>query len=562
MSGLYQFTDKEREFFEKLPFNMAVYQTVEGKTATVLVSDQMCSFFHMERDALIQSLNTSMFRFVHPDDTPRLAYAGTQFQKGLAGYSVQYRAKLPGMDHYHLNHCIGSKRKMEDGTYLAFFLYMDVDADKAVDKDTVEMFNAFQQDIVYHDALTGFGKKTYLMAFGMEEIARICNDGSTPAAVYLNITNLKAYNRQYGKEAGDGLLSGLAGLMKQFFPGALHIRYVDDRFIMLCRSVDLLEKLQQMETEFRKLLRGGNARLVYGIYFPVPDKDDINTIIERSYYALKQIGSDTRRSWSIFDTDMDQEYWHEQYILNCFDQAMDRQWIIPYYQPVYDNHTGKLYVLEALARWMDPQKGVLAPYRFIPVLEKYHMTWKLDFHILSCVLHDLRQNKDAGKTLCPVSVNIAREDLEHDKAIEEILKLVDESGVERKYIVFEVTERDLAMDDAKFRESIDRLRSEGFQIWVDDFGSGYSSLNVMNEYRFDLIKLDMKFLQSLDENEGVNHVIMASVVQAAHELGIGTLTEGVETKDHLAFLKEINCDLSQGYLFSKPKPLSELQDLL
>lgn len=562
MSGLYHFTDKEREFFEKMPFNMAIYQTVNGKTSTVLVSDAMCSFYGMPREDVILSLNTSMFRFVHPDDAPRIAYAGTQFQKGLADYSVRYRAQLRGMDHYHEIHCIGEKRKMPDGTLLAFFLYMDVEATQEDDREAIEMFNDFRKDIVYHDELTGLGNKMYLMTFGMDETARICNEGNTPAAVFMNITSLKAYNAQYGKQAGDDLLKGLAGLLKQFFPDALSIRYVDDRFIMLCRAKDLLEQLGKMEEEFRKLRKGGNCRLIYGIYFPVPDKDDINTIIERSSYALKQIGSDTRINWSVYDTDMDQEYWHEQYVLNCLDQAMEQNWIIPYYQPVYDNRTGNLYGLEALARWIDPQKGMLAPYRFIPVLEKYHLTWKLDWHMLCCVLHDLRRLQDAGRKLHPISVNIAREDLEREHAIEHILKLVDESGIERRYIVFEITERDLAVDDARFREAIECLRREGFQTWVDDFGSGYSSLNVMHEYHFDLIKLDMQFLQTLDENKEVNHVIMASVVHAAHQLGIETLTEGVETKDHLAFLKEIHCDLSQGYLFSKPKPLSELQDVL
>ncbi|MDY6357209.1 MAG: EAL domain-containing protein, partial [Catonella sp.] len=204
----------------------------------------------------------------------------------------------------------------------------------------------------------------------------------------------------------------------------------------------------------------------------------------------------------------------------------------------------------------------LSPYQFIPTLEKYHLIWKLDFYMLGLVLKDLSERKHDGLPIYPVSINLAREDFEEENAVGQLLGRIDSYDIDRKYIIMEVTERDLAANDMHFKDVIDTLRSEGFSIWVDDFGSGYSSLNVMNAYKFDLIKLDMNFLRHLDDYGGANRVIMSSVIEAAHKLGITTLAEGVETEEHLNFLKEVSCDESQGYLYSKPKPLENLVDIL
>lgn len=178
------------------------------------------------------------------------------------------------------------------------------------------------------------------------------------------------------------------------------------------------------------------------------------------------------------------------------------------------------------------------------------------------MLGDIKDRQNKGMKVCPVSINVAREDLEHEKALDNISAAFDEFGVSRDLVAFEITERDLAKDDELFRTIVEALRKYGFEIWVDDFGSGYSSLNVMHYYRFDRIKMDLTFLRHLDDNGGVNRFLMASVVETARKMGIKTLAEGVETKDHLDFLTDIDCDTAQGFFYAKPQPLEDIEKLL
>ena len=561
-ASVYKFSDDVRDFYEKMPFPMAIYQTIDGKTKTVLVTDRMCEFYQMTREELIESLDTSMFEFTHPEDAPLAAYAGQEFVKNNAPYSVRLRIKLRGMEYYHVVHSIADKVTMPDGTVLGFFLYTDTDRRELDMEQVKHRFDKFQRDIIFHDTLTGLSNFKYLHTFGMEYVAKIKRSGRKPVLVYINLSGMKSYNTIFGINGGDELLVNTAKLMEKYFPDALLVRYMRDHFLILCDDVDLDSKLQKLQEDYHRNLKGGNSYLLAGIYYVDTEKDDVTVMIERAYFALQQIGNDFRKLTSVYDVKKDAEYMDEQYVLNCFDQAMKEGWIKVYYQPVYHVSSHTLHSLEALSRWQDPERGLLSPYQFIPTLEKYHLIWKLDFYMLGLVLKDLSERKHDGLPIYPVSINLAREDFEEENAVGQLLGRIDSYDIDRKYIIMEVTERDLAANDMHFKDVIDTLRSEGFSIWVDDFGSGYSSLNVMNAYKFDLIKLDMNFLRHLDDYGGANRVIMSSVIEAAHKLGITTLAEGVETEEHLNFLKEVSCDESQGYLYSKPNPLENLVDIL
>ncbi|MEE0956334.1 MAG: GGDEF and EAL domain-containing protein [Eubacterium sp.] len=556
----YQFTKEEKEFFENLPFGMAVYQMVDGHIVTVLATDRLCKTFGMTHDELKKSLDTSMYGYVHPEDIPRISHASMQYVKSEAPYNVQYRVKLPGMDYYHVWHCIGRRRIMADGTSLSFFLYMDVSRQEYDEDAARKAYDSFQKEIAFHDSLTGLRNMQYLSAFGMEEISRLRQEGKQACMIYSNVIGMKAYNGRYGFEAGDSLLKNIAALLKKYFPDAISVRlYGGDHFLVLCDKEGATDKLEALQTEYEQYSHKGRFALSFGVYYANIEKDDITTMYDRSNFAMMQA---TPGSYSVYDAEQDAAYWNEQYVLNCFDEAMERNWIKVYYQPVYNLHTGKLESMEALSRWVDPEKGLLPPIEFIPTLEKNDLTWKLDSYVLRTVLSDIKDRQAKGLKVYPVSVNIARKDLEHENALSDMVSVFEETGVDRNLVAFEVTERDLARDDELFRSIVEALRNYGFEIWVDDFGSGYSSLNVMHYYRFDRIKLDLTFLRHLDDNGGVNRFLMASVVETARKKGIKTLAEGVETKDHLEFLQDIDCDTAQGYFYSKPQPLESLEGLL
>jgi EAL domain-containing protein (putative c-di-GMP-specific phosphodiesterase class I) len=204
--------------------------------------------------------------------------------------------------------------------------------------------------------------------------------------------------------------------------------------------------------------------------------------------------------------------------------------------------------------WVDPVRGILSPGEFIPALEKYHLLYKLDLYMAEQVCRDMPRRAERGLPLLPVSVNFSAQDFDYVDIPSELEHIYEKYclGVEPKVLIIEITEQDLATGTEQFREQLRRLRQKGFHIWLDDFGSGYSSLNVFSRFEVDLIKFDMDFLKNLD---GANRRIMKAMTEIARELGIHTLAEGMETEEHREFLKEIGCELAQGYLFHRPEPI-------
>ncbi|MGN0364235.1 MAG: EAL domain-containing protein, partial [Bilifractor sp.] len=245
----------------------------------------------------------------------------------------------------------------------------------------------------------------------------------------------------------------------------------------------------------------------------------------------------------------------DQYIVSHLDEALEKGWISPYFQPIIRTVTNTFSGVEALARWKDPQYGTLMPGTFVPILEKTGLIYRVDCFILEKAAMLQRSRLDAGLGVGPISVNLSRQDFEMIDMAAYARRVLDQYHIRHDLIPLELTESLLVMDKEKMTSIVRELRSDGFSIWMDDFGSGYSSLSFLNDYTLDLIKLDMGFLKSFTNT---SREIMKSSVHMAKNLGIRTLAEGVETEEHVRFLKEIGCDMMQGYYYSKP--LSE-QDM-
>ena len=241
----------------------------------------------------------------------------------------------------------------------------------------------------------------------------------------------------------------------------------------------------------------------------------------------------------------------ERYLIETFETALERQYIQPWYQPVVRTMSRRMCSMEALARWVDPVRGLIGPDQFIPVLEKHQLIHRLDGRIVLAVCAQLRQTINAGAVPIPVSVNLSRLDFSLCDAFALVLDAVNKYQIPRDYIHIEITESVMAERESTMREVIDRFRDAGFQVWMDDFGSGYSSLNVLKDCAFDELKLDMRFLSSFDQR---SRRILASVIQMAKEIEIHTLAEGVETEEQFTYLRDLGCEKAQGYLFGRPLP--------
>lgn len=246
---------------------------------------------------------------------------------------------------------------------------------------------------------------------------------------------------------------------------------------------------------------------------------------------------------------MDELY---EYVINKIDEAVEHGWIKVYFQPVVRAMTEELCGMEALARWDDPHWGMLAPYKFVKPLEEKDLIYKLDCYVVKAVCRTLHELMEKGRPMIPASINFSRLDFLKCDMFEIVESEVAKYDIPRDYIHIEITESIFVTDEGFIRDVIDKFRYKGYEIWMDDFGSGYSSLNLLKDYDFDMLKMDMNFLTTFTEK---SKSIMRSTISMAKDIGIKTLTEGVETKEQLEFLKNIGCERIQGFYFGKPEPI-------
>jgi EAL domain-containing protein (putative c-di-GMP-specific phosphodiesterase class I) len=224
--------------------------------------------------------------------------------------------------------------------------------------------------------------------------------------------------------------------------------------------------------------------------------------------------------------------------------------------------TGKVSAFEALARWVDPVRGIISPAEFIPALQKYHLLYKLDLYMFEQVCREVTLRHENGLPLMPVSVNFSRQDFDHTDIVGRMNEIYEESGVgklvDKNFFIIEITEQDVASDPQSCQLQVRKIKDNGYRLWLDDFGSGYSSFDMFSKFKFDLIKYDMELIRHLDDNDGANRLVLKELVHLAKELKLHTLIEGVETEEQLAFVREIGCELVQGYYYHKPEPLEEI----
>lgn len=371
---------------------------------------------------------------------------------------------------------------------------------------------------------------------------------------YLDIHNMKAFNLTYGKKIGDELILLLCEKLIQVFPNDTIGRLDDDHFIVYTCAQDLNSKLEKI----REYCKSSERRLPFefhvGIY-----RDNRNAkpeyAIECARLALQSIKSDYRQFVKYYSDAMSDEYLNRIYILNHIDRAIEEHWIRVFYQPIIRTATGKACGLEALARWVDPERGLITPGQFIPIFEQVHLNAKLDLYIVEEVCKEMKVSHEQGFQIMTTSVNLSPEDFETEDMPSAICEIADQYGIPHEKIVIEITESAFIKQPKRLQDAIKKFHAHGFKVWLDDFGSGFSSLNVLKSYPFDVIKFDIEFIRDLDP-QGAGAVIIKNMIQMARELGIHTLAEGIESGVQFNFLKLYGCECLQGFLFEKPRPLS------
>lgn len=408
------------------------------------------------------------------------------------------------------------------------------------------------------DHLTGIPDISSFKEAGNKVLSKAASEDRY-AVIFFNIDNFKLYNSDYGREAGDELLKFVAGVLAKEFKDEVYARIADDHFAVLTKTDDIQRRVRDVYDTVQKYHKDTAVELKAGIYV-LCKGDDVLYGCDCAKIACDSIRHTYDHILRYYEDTLGQRLLNRKYVTDHIRNAIRNGQIVAFFQPIIRVFTGKVCGYEALARWDDPEHGLLDPGLFITTLEDAHLIHLVDIEIARQVARYIRIRIDKGQKTVPVSINLSRLDFHLCDIVSEINDAVDKQMVPHDLIDIEITERALSEDDGTLRKAMERFRALGYKIWMDDFGSEYSSLNALKEYDFDVLKIDMQFLRGVngDLKQNKSATIISSVINMAKELGIQTLCEGVETQEHYDFLKQAGCEKVQGYLFHKPARLEDL----
>ncbi|WP_418852489.1 EAL domain-containing protein, partial [Ruminococcus sp.] len=387
------------------------------------------------------------------------------------------------------------------------------------------------------------------------------------AFLRLDIDRFKLINSFFGTAYGDRLLKHVAKRIRDFAKTTECCTFgridadVFGIFTPYQGKEETVKQIEQAVENMKKLSASYNIMIVYGVYVVTDRSLPISFMCDRAALAAKTVKGHYMKSYAFYDDKMRLSIENEQNIINEMSDALENHEFVPYYQPKYDVQTNKPVGAEALARWIHPTKGFISPGVFIPIFEKNGFISKLDFYIWECVCKQLKEWKDKGVPLFPVSVNVSRVNLYNPNLSKIIIELTRKYGIEPKYFNIEITESVYTDDNIMIDDITSQLRNNGFTILMDDFGSGYSSLNVLKDVQVDVLKMDMMFMFKA-KYDGRAETIISSVIRMAKWLNIPVIAEGVDRAEQVDFLKSVGCDYIQGFYFSKPLPAAEYEKLI
>ena len=405
--------------------------------------------------------------------------------------------------------------------------------------------------IAHYDDLTGLNNFSHFLAYTKEEMQNENVPLNERIFLFINIDEFKTYNDLRGFVAGNDFLKHVGGKIKETYPNSLVCRESDDHFVVFTKLDGFFEKLEQLNKKVAELDDEIKLALRVGGYTSNNREEDPRRAVDKARYACSIATNKHEGLFIEYDKKMHDGYHLMQYIIRHLDEAIEKGWIKPYYQPVAWAKNGQICGAEALVRWIDPNKGFLSPGSFIPTLENTKLVHKLDACIFEGVCRDIRKTIDDGRQPIPVSLNFSRLDFQLMDAVTLLEDLVKKYNIPKELLHVEVTESALMEDETLLKASVSSLKEKGYAVWLDDFGSGYSSLNSLKDYDFDVVKIDMVFLKGFDSNDK-SKILIKSIIEMSNLIGMRTLTEGVETKEHVEFLKEAGCERLQGYYFGKP----------
>ena len=402
--------------------------------------------------------------------------------------------------------------------------------------------------------LTNLPSMTYFFELAEEARDAYIEQGDVPVFLFMDLSGMKFFNTKFGFSAGDMLLLAFARVLRETFGSEACCHIGADHFAAFTSEDGLEERLTAFLGKCKEINEGNSLPVHIGIYSNRMGRVAASTACDRAKFACDQLRNSFESRFNYYDKGLGDDAVLRRYILSHLDRALEENWITVYYQPIVRAVNGRVCDEEALARWNDPEQGRLSPDSFIPYLEDANLIYKLDLYILERVLEKMAKMEAQGLYMVPHSINLSRSDFDTCDIVEEVRRRVDAAGISHDKITIEITESTIGSAFEYMKTEILRFQSLGFPVWMDDFGSGYSSVEMLQRIKFDLIKFDMGFLKRLNEGNA-GKIILTQLLKMATSLGMDTVCEGVETEEQVRFLRAVGCAKLQGYYYCRPIPL-------
>ena len=420
-------------------------------------------------------------------------------------------------------------------------------------------------EVAEKDALTGLYARDFFYRY-CEQLDR--NIAGEKDAMALDIDRFKLINGLYGKVFGDKVLIKIAEILVDMVRknNGLVCRPNADTFLIYQDHLqDYDAFVTQLNEAVNAALGNTHIRLRIGIYECADQTIEVLTRFDRAHIACEKAKDNYSHPYEVYDEVSHRQQLESQKYISAMEDALKQREFITYYQPKYDmtGDTPRLAGAEALVRWQSKTEGgMISPGKFIPLFEQNGLIYKLDLYIWEEVARQMKEWKEKYSFNFPISVNVSRVDLYSPNLLLEIEQIIDRHGLTFRDLALEITESVCAADTETILSVVRNLRDHGFKIEMDDFGSGYSSLNMLSRMPINVLKMDMKFFQRNAGNDEIMDAMVRLIIDFAKVMKVPVIAEGVEDKEQADYLKAIGCDMIQGYYFGRPMPAAEFEKLL
>ncbi|MCI8523789.1 MAG: EAL domain-containing protein [Lachnospiraceae bacterium] len=408
---------------------------------------------------------------------------------------------------------------------------------------------------------SGLRNSNQMVNFRRNALDLLNNSESKIAYIQFDIRRFKVINDIYGEKIGDEILDFVTEGLRRICGEHQYFVSLRGDVFMIVTQYEQEAELTALVNRIRQMLgnfKGIKIQYTFGIYMVNDRKMELRQMGDRAAMARMAAKESVMKDVVFYQEKFKELLYMRRFIEENMKAAIAQRQFQMYLQPKYSISHNAIVGAEALVRWLHPVKGIIYPSEFIPVLEENGFIRNVDYYIWEEACRFIKRCEQEGMEGCPVSVNVSRHHLVEDEFIEVLDGLIDKIGIDKQSLELEITE---TVNNQQVSEMSNRLKDEGFMLLMDDFGSGYSSLSILLETPFDVIKIDKKFMENMLVSKK-GKLILEQVVAMAGKLDLGLLAEGVETREQVEFLKEIGCDMVQGFYYAKPMPAEEFYELL